>query len=362
VRLTADLKENNLDLLRLFFAAIVVLFHSSALTGLAALAPLGAYCNPRFAVRGFFVISGLLIYNSYTRSSTIRSYLEKRVRRIYPAYFTIVVGAAIVLPLLSAKFPAQTYGFAFWKYLGANLVFLNFLAPSLPGVFTSNELQAVNGALWTLKIEVVFYLSVPIIYRLCRRFGTNLAIGAIFALSCIWRYAFWWLSQVDPSRTIWGKLDVQIPSAIAYFCAGILLLVHFDKLRERPLLVGVIAASAFIADRFWGRDVFDVISISGFVLICGFWRYLGNFAKYGDFSYGVYIVHWPILQCMIWFQFMSQNAWAFLGVALALVFSASFLMWHLVEKRFLAASSHYKRAPAEVSPAAHKILPGAEAQ
>jgi peptidoglycan/LPS O-acetylase OafA/YrhL len=360
VRLTADFKENNLDFLRLIFAATVVLFHSSDLSGLAALAPLGVYCNPTFAVRGFFVISGLLIYRSYTRSSTIRSYLEKRVRRIYPAYFTIVVGAAIVLPLFSPMFPIHTYGAGFWKYLGANLAFLNFLAPNLPGVFTSNGIQAVNGALWTLKIEVAFYLSVPIIHRLCRKFGTNLTIGTVFALSCIWRYTFWQLSLADPSRIIWHKLDVQIPAAIAYFCAGILLLVHFDKLREHALLVSVIAACAFAADKFWGRDVFDVISISGFVLICGFWRYLGNFAKYGDFSYGVYIVHWPILQCMIWFQFMTHNAWAFLCAALALVFSASFLMWHLVEKRFLATSSHYKKAPAEVSQAVHKILPSAE--
>jgi len=362
VRLTADFKENNLDFLRLFFAAIVVLFHTSVLSGLDALAPLGVYCNPRFAVRGFFVISGLLIYRSYTRSSTIRSYLEKRVRRIYPAYFAIVVGAAIVLPLFSSQFPMHTYGFGFWKYLGANLVFLNFLAPNLPGVFASNDIQAVNGALWTLKIEVIFYLSVPIIHRLSRKFGTNLTIGTILALSFIWTYAFWWLSLADPSRIIWQKLDAQFPSAIAYFCAGILLLVHFDKLREHSLLVIVIAACAFAADQFWGREVFDLISISGFVLICGFWRYLGNFAKYGDFSYGVYIVHWPILQCMIWFKFMPHHAGAFLGAALALVFSASFLMWHLVEKRFLAASSHYRLAPAEVSETVPKTLPSAETQ
>ncbi|MGB8845336.1 MAG: acyltransferase family protein, partial [Terracidiphilus sp.] len=138
MRLTADFKENNLDLLRLLFAVIVVLFHTSALTGITGLAVLGEYCNPHFAVRGFFVISGLLIYRSYTRSTSIRSYLEKRVRRIYPAYFVVVVGAAAFLPLLTLGFPAYIYGGAFWKYLGANLLFLNFLAPNLPGVFTTN--------------------------------------------------------------------------------------------------------------------------------------------------------------------------------------------------------------------------------
>ncbi|MGB6855828.1 MAG: hypothetical protein WBE03_03015, partial [Terracidiphilus sp.] len=87
------------------------------------------------------------------------------------------------------------------------------------------------------------------------------------------------------------------------------------------------------------------------VLVCGFCRYLGNFAKYGDFSYGVYIVHWPILQCMVFFGLPRLNPLIFLSLALVLVFAASFLMWHLVEKRFLTASSHYRRAPANASKA-----------
>lgn len=347
MRLAADFKENNLDFLRLLFAEIVVLFHTGVITGIAGLAPLGVYCNPHFAVRGFFVISGLLIYRSYTRSSSLRSYFDKRLRRIYPAYFTVIVLAATVLPLLSPEFPGHTYGAAFWKYLGANLLFLNFLAPSLPGVFTSNPMQAVDGALWTLKIEVVFYLSVPLIHYFCARFGTKRIIGTIFGLSCLWKYAFWQLSVLQPSRTIWEKLDVQIPSQMAYFCAGILLLIYFEKLREHVLLVSAIAVSALVVDHVMHGEMLDVLWISGFVLVCGFIRYMGNFAKYGDFSYGVYIVHWPILQCMIWFKLTRLAPAAFLALVIVFVLAGSFLMWHLVEKRFLASSSHYRHAPGE---------------
>lgn len=162
-----DFSENNLDCLRLILASIVVLFHVSALTNLPAFSYFGKYCSPHFAVRSFFVISGLLIYRSYSRSSSGASYLEKRFRRIYPAYFITIVLSAIALCPLSLTAPAQYFGVGFWKYLGANLVFLNFLVPTLPGVFCSNSVTAVNGALWALKIEVVFYLSVPVLHY-CR--------------------------------------------------------------------------------------------------------------------------------------------------------------------------------------------------
>ena len=156
MRSGADFSRNNLDCLRLILASVVVLFHIS-LTNIPALA-FDKYFSARFAVNTFFVISGLLIYRSYVRSSSVGSYFEKRVRRIYPAYFTVVVLAALALCPLSSLPVSQYFGVGFWKYLGANLVFLNFLAPSLPGVFTSNSISAVNGALWTLKIEVAFYL------------------------------------------------------------------------------------------------------------------------------------------------------------------------------------------------------------
>jgi len=74
----------------------------------------------------------------------------------------------------------------------------------------------------------------------------------------------------------------------------------------------------------------------GIVFIFGFWRYFGNSSKYGDFSYGVYIVHWPILQTLVAFRLNELNPLVFLALAVTLIALAAFLMWHLVEKRFLA--------------------------
>jgi peptidoglycan/LPS O-acetylase OafA/YrhL len=352
----SDFSRNNLDFLRVILASIVVLFHVSALTELPAFAILGKYCSPHFAVRSFFVISGLLIYRSYTRSSSVASYFDKRARRIYPAYFATIVIASLALVCMSTVPLSVYFGPGFWKYLGANLLFLNFLAPSLPGVFTTNNLSAVDGALWTLKIEVVFYLFVPVLHYLCNRFGTKLTVGTLFILSSVWKYGFDWLAVIhnaqatyvdDAPRNIYQKLDVQFPAQLVYFLAGVLLLLYFDKLKLHFRSILAIATVLFLVDHFFTGEILDVFWISGFVFAFGFWRYFGNFAKHGDFSYGLYIVHWPILQTFIALGVARYSPSVFFAVSVTTIVLASVLMWKLVESKFLARSNHYRHATAE---------------
>jgi len=349
----AGFNKNNLDLLRLILAVYVFLFHISALTNIATFTVFGLYLSPHFAVRSFFVISGLLIYRSYTRSSSVASYFDKRFRRIYPAYFSVIVISAIALfPLSSLPF-LKYFGLDFCRYVGANLLFLNFLAPSLPGLFTTANISSVNGALWTLKIEVAFYLFVPLMHFLSLRLGTKKVIGTIFIFSYAWKFGFAFLGAIARSsdihpidqRNMFEKLEVQFPAQLVYFCAGILLLLFFDKLRQHFRSISCISACLFLIDHWFMGGNLDVLWISGFVFVFGFWGYMGNFSKYGDFSYGVYIVHWPILQTMIAFGLATHNPYIFLLLSIFLVGSASILMWNLVERRFLMSSSHYTVGP-----------------
>jgi len=286
------------------------------------------------------------------RSSSFYSYLDKRVRRIYPAYFTVVVLAAVALCSLSLLPVSLYFGAGFWEYLGANLIFLNFLSPSLPGVFTTNDISAVNGALWTLKIEVAFYLIVPVLYYLCNKFGTKKVVGAVILFSCAWKYSFALLASIDHSHNIitvggqhnlYSKIENQFPSQLVYFCAGILLLLYFERLKRYFVAISCITVGFYLLDHFFTGGVLDVFWISGLVFVGGFWRYLGNFSKYGDFSYGVYIVHFPILQTLIMLGLAEKSSALFLFVSLLLIFFASFLMWNLVESKFLKSSSHYRQ-------------------
>jgi peptidoglycan/LPS O-acetylase OafA/YrhL len=80
------------------------------------------------------VVSGFLVFMSFERSSSLASYARKRMRRIYPAYFTVVMLCAVGLPQSVRKGSLDYFSLAWGKYVLANLVFLNFLQPGLPGV------------------------------------------------------------------------------------------------------------------------------------------------------------------------------------------------------------------------------------
>ncbi len=334
--------KNNLDCLRLLLALAVVLFHIGVLTRVAAFHAFTIYTSGTVAVRCFFVISGMLIYRSYAKSLSLASYLGKRARRIYPAYIAVVVLASVALFPLSTLPASLYFRLGLWKYLAANVVFMNHLAPSLPGVFTLNGTSGVNGALWTLKVEVLFYLLVPAISYLCDRLGTKEVLGAIAGLSCLWKYSFEYLSILHGSHGIYADLGKQLPGQLIYFVAGILLFLYFDQLTDHFPAILCSSACLFLCDHFFCGGILDVLWISGMVFVVGFWKYLGDFSKYGDLSYGTYIVHYPIVQAMISLGLAKQSPAMFLLVTLSCVGLAAFLMWHLVEKGFLTTSSHYR--------------------
>jgi peptidoglycan/LPS O-acetylase OafA/YrhL len=127
-------RSNNFDILRLAFASMVVLFHCYDLSLESTLNWVPHICSARLAVEGFFAMSGCLIVGSYENSSSLRKYLEKRAKRILPGYwlallFTLVIGVTFstLSPSVFLRSPDT------WKYTSANLGFLNFIHPNLPG-------------------------------------------------------------------------------------------------------------------------------------------------------------------------------------------------------------------------------------
>lgn len=151
--------------------------------------PLSSVFSAGVAVDSFFVISGFLIFMSYERSNSLKDYFAKRFRRIYPAYLTVIVICAILGLFFSSHSSLHQYYSIDWlKYFLSNLSFMNFLQPTLPGVFEENHMPLVNGSLWTIKAEVMFYLAVPLIFFFLSRYNRLLVIGLICGGSILFCY------------------------------------------------------------------------------------------------------------------------------------------------------------------------------
>jgi peptidoglycan/LPS O-acetylase OafA/YrhL len=333
--------KNNFDLLRFAFAFTVLLVHAHVLSEAPALAPLSRWLSSDVAVKAFFVVSGFLVFMSYERSRSLGDYLEKRARRIYPAYATVVVLAAALGVLVSSVPAAAYFGRETLSYVAWNLVFLNFVSPNLPGVFTGNALTEVNGALWTLKIEVMFYAAVPLIAWAAARLGRVPVLVALYVASVLYFVAVGHLAE---SRgPLFVQLQRQLPGQLAYFMAGALGYYYADRLRERPWVVAAAAAAYALTAVVPALSPWlEPAALGALVVYAAVGlRYLGNFGRHGDFSYGIYIIHFPVIQTLVAYGAFERSPYGALAAAVAIVLALSAASWHLVEKPFLRKSSHY---------------------
>jgi len=314
--------RNNFDLVRFCLAMTVCLVHARALSTAPALAIIPLVLNSEVAVEGFFAVSGFLIVMSYERSNSLASYAGKRARRLVPAYMTVILLSAIVLRTISTA-PQFYFTPDWWAYLAANLSYLNFVHPGLPGVFQNNVEHAVNGALWTLKIEIAFYVVVPLLVTAIRRFGAAPVIVGTYLLSsfCAMRAH--------------GALAHQLPAELRYFMAGTACFYGWPVLQRRWKTLAAMAVAVFIASKFLPLGLLVPAAIGLLTICAGMFCYLGDFGRHGDFSYGVYILHFPIIQTLVQAGAFERSTWLALVGAVVLAVLGAVVLWHTIESRFL---------------------------
>jgi peptidoglycan/LPS O-acetylase OafA/YrhL len=218
------------------------------------------------------------------------------------------------------------------------------LQPNLPGLFENNTIQAFNGALWTLKIEVMFYLLVPFAVMTFHKFGRFRIIIALYIVSILYSLMMLELAR-RTSLSLYGELQRQLPGQLTYFISGALGYYYFQYLKKYGiwLMVASTLAFAFQARLPW----ISIEPIALAIIVIYFatvFPHIGNFGKFGDFSYGIYIVHFPILQMTVSLGFFKDSPWLALGFASSLIIMVAFFLWHLIEKPFLRKSSHYVAA------------------
>jgi peptidoglycan/LPS O-acetylase OafA/YrhL len=172
----------------------------------------------------FFLLSGYLLgewFWTERRHGRLRAFWVRRVFRIVPAYYASVV-------VLFAFFAdhAQLFSHQGFKQVIANLTFTHYLFPG-----TSSSLN-VDGAWWTLTIEMILYLLIPIMALSMKKrpvvaSSTMVAIGVGYvlwvALAGEWlqRFMFGSLDGDTPVQRLF--LARQFPGQLPLFAIGLLL-------------------------------------------------------------------------------------------------------------------------------------------
>jgi peptidoglycan/LPS O-acetylase OafA/YrhL len=305
------------DSARALAASLVFLIHAqgrshSNVGWLTQLIP-----GTRGSVQVFFVLSAFLLYQPWVgahrgrrNKPSVREFATGRVLRIFPAYWVALIGATLIHQTLM-KNPTD------WI---AQL--------TLTQVYSKTEPFKGIVVNWTLSVEVVFYLLLPIyaalVFAAARRVNVFRAeVGGIVALVVIGVvYQEWcthtgnWLAQY------WAPF--YFPS----FAAGIALAVALDHVRHEP---GPHRIAAWIA-----RTPYLWLAIAA---LC-FWRGAVVGARFDDFlpngtvqdqalftimaAFLIMPGVFPPEKLSVWHRFMHARVLVFIGVV-----SYGFYLWHV---------------------------------
>ncbi|WKD59955.1 acyltransferase family protein [Corynebacterium caspium] len=163
-----------------------------------------------FFVALFFALSAFVLWRNYallspqklTNSATISSYYKRRFRRIVPAYLICVV-------LVLAFFPVA-FGIS-WQSALAQVFMLQIYLP--------NGLVGGLTHLWSLGVEVAFYLVLPLLVVLLRRFPRTWHLPLLFIPVLIGFSWPWWPLVAENNTAV--NLQIWPISYAPWFFVGL---------------------------------------------------------------------------------------------------------------------------------------------
>ncbi len=274
----ARIYRKDVQILRGIAVLLVVLYHLGA----------SGFDSGFLGVDVFFVISGYLMAVMYTPSDKA-AFFAKRARRLLPAYLAVVV-----LTLIAAIFVTTPADFA---QVSNQSLFAAFFASNI-GFWMENsyfDKEAFKPLLhlWSLGVEIQFYLLVPFLYwAFARARVTYPLILAASALLC-----FYVDGQTNGFRSGHPGLVALL---ISVATATVLAFGVPERLKSNP-----------ISDRL---------------------------ERLGDYSYSIYLAHFPLIVLFLYEPFSGTVLEASsLGQTAALtlmIVCASALLFHLVEQPF----------------------------
>ncbi|QTS87369.1 acyltransferase [Ectopseudomonas khazarica] len=310
-----------LDGIRALAALTVAVYHAH-LPGLT-----GGF----FGVDVFFVLSGYLITRlllcekASTGGLQFDRFIIRRARRLVPALLLMLLAYLLVAPWLFpdvafAKhvrdaFLSATYMVNYATVLGAPV--------------------AVLGNVWSLAVEMQFYLLWPLLLLALLRLPRSMAMGLIFVLYVLVTALRWWSSE---HFSLWG-FYTRTETHSSGLLLGCLLGYSGMTIHRYWAAVGLLLLFFTMSffSTMWMPTVrygFTLTEVGAALLILAQPAWLGAapLAWLGRMSYGFYLWHYPIMRIVRGREGWEWPAVMMLGVGLGLLFAV--LSHYLVERRF----------------------------
>ncbi len=352
---------NNFDLIRLLAAAQVVVAHAIGHTPLAnQLAPWGKRLFDAFmllpGVPVFFVISGFLIARSFEKNpAEVTGYFWRRGLRIFPALWVCLFFTLVVLGSFGFLHGDFLFSKTFAAWLAGQVSFFQFYNPEH---FRGFGIGVANGALWTITVELQFYVFIPIFHFLTasRPFVRKWLVTALFLISfasyCIMDHQVNGPGGFTGAPIAFKLLHVTLIPHLWMFLLGILIHWHFDRLKPwiegkfLPYFLGYAAFMALLVTFIDHRSLpFYLAYLPSRILLALATiaaaysaRPLSQKLLGGtDISYGIYIYHSIVINVMVQLGWMNSFTTLFGVYAASIVLAL--LSWHLVEKPALACKA-----------------------
>lgn len=336
---------NSFGVLRLMMASLVLISHSYMFAfGTPLAEPLTAWTGHslgQHAVQGFFILSGILVAQSFDRSRSLLDFAAARALRIFPALIVCVLLTALVLGPLVSLLPASQYftSMALPVYLLKTLSLATGSAP-LPGVFNDLPMSGiVNSSLWTLKFEVLCYAGLALA-------GTaglfnpkyRKAVAALLAAFLFAIYA------IDPQNFTEHTFTDNVRYFVLYFGTGTLIYIVRDELAIVGAALVPLAALFVIALGTRYAELTTALLL-GYAIVWASSKSFGPMRAWCnkiDLSFGVYIYAGPIQQALI--EVGPDIDPAVISLfAFAFVLPLAVLSWVLIEHPALALRSQVRR-------------------
>ena len=310
------------------------------------------------------MISGFLIARSYERNPTDQAgYFWRRGLRIFPALWICLIFTLVTLGAFGFLGADFLFSKTFAAWLLGQVSFCQFYNPEQ---FRGFGIGVANGALWTITVELQFYVFVPILHFLTRgpRAGTKLAGGimaflffASFAIFCVMDHQVNGPEGFTGAPVLYKLLHVTLIPHLWMFLLGITIHRNFAKLEPwiegkalyYLLAFGLFTAfqGMFLAERtplFYLAYLPSRILLAFVTIACAYsLRPLSHKLLGGtDISYGVYIYHSIVINVVV--QLGLMTSMRAVAVVYAVSVIAALLSWHCIEKPALACKSVSPRA------------------